>query len=81
MWCRVSVTRSWSRCVKADLDARKIGVQIVDVRVKRVDLPSEVSESVYRRMEAERKRVATSFDRKVLPKPRKSGPMPTSSAR
>jgi membrane protease subunit HflC len=44
--------------VKADLDARKIGVQIVDVRVKRVDLPTEVSESVYRRMEAERKRVA-----------------------
>ena len=43
---------------KADLDARKIGVQIVDVRVKRVDLPSEVSESVYRRMDAERKRVA-----------------------
>ena len=43
---------------KADLDARKIGVQIVDVRLKRVDLPLEVSESVYRRMEAERKRVA-----------------------
>jgi membrane protease subunit HflC len=43
---------------KADLDARKIGVQIVDVRIKRVDLPTEVSESVYRRMEAERKRVA-----------------------
>jgi len=43
---------------KADQDARKIGVQIVDVRVKRVDLPLEVSESVYRRMEAERKRVA-----------------------
>lgn len=44
--------------VKADQDARKIGVQIVDVRLKRVDLPTEVSESVYRRMEAERKRVA-----------------------
>ena len=43
---------------KADLDARKIGVQIIDVRLKRVDLPTEVSESVYRRMEAERKRVA-----------------------
>ncbi|HET6720341.1 MAG TPA: protease modulator HflC [Rhodocyclaceae bacterium] len=43
---------------KADLDARKIGVQIVDVRVKRVDLPNEVSDSVYSRMEAERKRVA-----------------------
>lgn len=43
---------------KADIDARKIGVQIVDVRVKRVELPTEVSEAVYRRMEAERKRVA-----------------------
>jgi membrane protease subunit HflC len=29
---------------KADLDARKIGVQIVDVRLKRVDLPNEVSD-------------------------------------
>ena len=43
---------------KADTDARNIGVEVVDVRLKRVDLPSEVSESVYRRMEAERKRVA-----------------------
>lgn len=43
---------------KADADARKIGVEVVDVRLKRVDLPVEVSESVYRRMEAERKRVA-----------------------
>ncbi len=43
---------------KADFDARKIGVQIIDVRVKRVDLPTDVSESVYRRMDAERKRVA-----------------------
>ncbi len=44
--------------VKADADARKIGVQIVDVRLKRVELPTEVSDAVYRRMEAERKRVA-----------------------
>lgn len=43
---------------KADQDARKIGVQVLDVRLKRVDLPQEVSESVYQRMEAERKRVA-----------------------
>ena len=43
---------------KADADARKIGAQVIDVRLKRVDLPLEVSESVYRRMEAERKRVA-----------------------
>ena len=46
---------------KADQDARKIGVQVIDVRIKRVDLPQEVSESVYRRMEAERKRVANEW--------------------
>lgn len=39
-------------------DAKKIGVEIVDVRLKRVDLPQEVSADVYRRMESERKRVA-----------------------
>jgi membrane protease subunit HflC len=43
---------------KADIDARTIGIQIVDVRLKRVELPNEVSDAVYRRMEAERKRVA-----------------------
>jgi membrane protease subunit HflC len=43
---------------KTDADARKIGVQVMDVRLKRVDFPSEISESVYRRMDAERKRVA-----------------------
>jgi modulator of FtsH protease HflC len=43
---------------KANEDAKTFGVQVFDVRLKRVDLPQEVSESVYRRMEAERKRVA-----------------------
>jgi membrane protease subunit HflC len=44
--------------VKANEDAKTIGVEVIDVRLKRVDLPQEVSEAVYRRMEAERKRVA-----------------------
>ncbi len=43
---------------KIDADARKIGIQVLDVRLKRVDFPSEISDSVYRRMDAERKRVA-----------------------
>jgi membrane protease subunit HflC len=43
---------------KADADMRAMGVQIIDVRLKRVDFPAEVSEAVYRRMETERKRVA-----------------------
>ncbi|MBD3611036.1 MAG: protease modulator HflC [Hydrogenovibrio crunogenus] len=34
------------------------GIDIIDVRIKRVDLPQNVSESVYQRMEAERNRVA-----------------------
>lgn len=41
--------------------ALKLGIEIVDVQVKRIDLPSEVSSSVYRRMEAERERVAREF--------------------
>jgi modulator of FtsH protease HflC len=43
---------------RANEDASKIGVEVLDVRLKRVDLPQEVSGSVYGRMEAERKRVA-----------------------
>lgn len=45
-----------SKAIAADL-----GMEIVDVQVKRIDLPSEVSSSVYRRMEAERERVAREF--------------------
>lgn len=45
------------------LDATKdavgdLGIEVVDVRIKRIDLPDEVSESVYRRMRAERTKVA-----------------------
>ena len=39
-------------------DLKRIGVEIIDVRLKRVDLPQEVSESVFGRMQAERKRIA-----------------------
>ncbi|WP_297474444.1 protease modulator HflC [Ferrovum sp.] len=43
---------------RAEKDAQQIGVRVLDVRIRRVELPPEVTESVYRRMEAERKRVA-----------------------
>ena len=39
-------------------EARKFGIEIVDVRMQRVDLPPEVSKSVYDRMKAERSRIA-----------------------
>ena len=41
--------------------ASQIGIAIDDVRIKRIDLPAEVSNSVYRRMQAERARVAKEF--------------------
>jgi len=46
--------------IKSDIakPAQSFGIEVVDVRIKRVDLPQNVSESVYRRMEAERTRVA-----------------------
>ncbi|HET9112589.1 MAG TPA: protease modulator HflC [Burkholderiales bacterium] len=44
---------------KADTDARKIGIEVIDVRIKHVDLPQEVSDAVYKRMAADRKRVAS----------------------
>ncbi len=47
--------------IDVSAQASQIGIEIVDVRVKRVDLPSEVSDSVYRRMQAERSRVAKTF--------------------
>ena len=44
---------------KADLQGNALGVEVIDVRVKKIDLPPEVSESVYMRMRAERERVAS----------------------
>lgn len=43
---------------RVDAEFRSMGVQIVDVRLKRVDYTQKVSESVFQRMQAERKRVA-----------------------
>lgn len=39
-------------------DAKNFGIEVVDVRVKRVDFSANITDSVYRRMESERKRVA-----------------------
>ena len=41
--------------------AKTLGIEVVDVRIKKIDLPARVSDSVYRRMRAERERVARDF--------------------
>ncbi|HVE50422.1 MAG TPA: protease modulator HflC [Casimicrobiaceae bacterium] len=48
-----SVTRA-----KANADAKSIGVEVVDVRLRRLELPPDVTGPVYQRMESERRRVA-----------------------
>lgn len=42
----------------ANKEAGKFGIEVVDVRLQRVDLPEEVSQSVFQRMKAERSRIA-----------------------
>ena len=46
---------------KSDKKARQYGIQIIDVRIKRADLPREVEESVFARMRAERERIAKKY--------------------
>ena len=43
---------------KADIEARQMGIQVVDVRLKRVDYSEDISKSVFDRMISERKRIA-----------------------
>ena len=47
--------------LQASEKAKKLGIEVIDVRIKKIDLPDRVSESVYRRMRAERERVAKEF--------------------
>ena len=44
---------------KANEVARDLGIEIIDVRIKRIELPDQVTESVFDRMRSERKRVAS----------------------
>jgi len=41
-----------------EIAQQELGVEVIDLRVKRIDLPLEVSESVYNRMRTERQRLA-----------------------
>ncbi len=47
--------------VNANQVAKGLGIAVVDVRISRIDLPDEVSDSVYDRMRAERERTARDF--------------------
>jgi membrane protease subunit HflC len=44
---------------QANANAERLGISVIDVRIKRIDLPDEVSTAVFERMRTERERVAT----------------------
>jgi membrane protease subunit HflC len=56
---RSEIMANISRLAKNAVD--EFGIEVIDVRIKRIDLSQEVSNSVYRRMQAERHRVAKDF--------------------
>ncbi len=47
--------------IASNEETRKYGIEVIDVRIRRVDLPQENEASIYARMEAERKRQANKF--------------------
>lgn len=53
---RVAIMESITKAVSANV--KDLGIEIVDVRVKKIDLPEDVNQAVYDRMSAERTRVA-----------------------
>src|SRR6202048_5447745 len=57
MWCAMSAR------VRDQLDreARAFGIEVVDVRIRRADLPEQNSQAVYQRMQTERQREAAEF--------------------
>ncbi len=46
---------------QADAEARRFGVEVVDARIRRVDLPAQISEKVFGRMQTERQREAAEY--------------------
>jgi membrane protease subunit HflC len=63
----VDIVRNRRDALMADIrdqvkvGAARFGLDIVDVRIKRADLPPENSDAVFRRMQAERQRLAATF--------------------
>ncbi len=59
-----------------DHDAQPFGIHVVDVRIRRADLPEQNSQAVYQRMQTERQREAAEFRAQGSQKARRSAPRP-----
>ena len=68
----IDIVRNQRDALMADIrdqvksGAERFGLDVVDVRIKRADLPEENSEAVFRRMQAERQRRAATYPRPGL---------------
>jgi len=57
---REAIVQAVSQDARASVE-QQFGIELIDVRIKRLDLPSEVQASVYARMKAERQRIAKKY--------------------
>ena len=64
-----------------DHEADGYGISVVDVRIRRADLPEQNSQAVYQRMQTERQREAAEFRAQGGRRPRRSVPTPTARRR
>ena len=62
-------------------EAKSFGIELIDIRIKRVDFVADITDSVYRRMQSERQQVANELRSQGAPTVSASVPMPTASAK
>ena len=60
--------------------ATRFGLDVIDVRIKRADLPAENSEAVFHRMQAERQQAAAFFRAQGSQQAQRSAPTPTATS-
>ena len=62
MSCATNAPSSWRACASSsNTEAQAFGIDVVDVRIRRADLPEQNSQAVYERMKTERQREAAEF--------------------
>jgi membrane protease subunit HflC len=59
-----------------DIRSKPYGVEVIDVRIRRADLPPKNSQAVYQRMQTERQREAAEFRARAARRARRSAPRP-----
>ena len=64
---------------QVDREAQRFGIEVVDVRIRRADLPEQNSQAVFQRMQTERQREAAEFRAQGSQRAQESAPAPTAT--